>query len=118
MTKKEADRKTEAQKWAVNRLRESLPVGAKIYTLRVHASRTGYSKSFQVLVSTNHFKEKWGWLEESGILEISSLTAKATQFKFDQIHGGVKTTDNGAHIVAELSNKLFGRWDALRHCGL
>ena len=96
MTKKQADRRLAT----INRLRESLKVGDRVYTICVHATRTGATRSYVVLHTES----------DGTVHNISGPTALALGRKFDTVHGGVKTQETGHSLANELSYQLHG-WE-------
>lgn len=81
---------------AITQLREMFPVGSTIYTVLRHTSRSGMLRSISVV----HDHQDISW-----------LVARATGYRFDRKHGGLRVTgcgmDMGWHLAYELAHALY-----------
>ncbi|MEM4203739.1 MAG: hypothetical protein QXS54_06690 [Candidatus Methanomethylicaceae archaeon] len=89
------------QEQAIEKLKELIKPGMKIYTVLRHVSQSGMTRWISVFVCN-----------EKGIHCIDSLVTDAGIGKLSYKYGGIKVkgygTDMGFAIVNSLSYKLFG----------
>lgn len=97
MTTKE---KQAEKEYALNYLHEQLKPGDTIYTVLRHVSKSGMSRSIQLLIS-----------RKSSLIDITWYAARALDDKIDQNYGGIKIggcgMDMGFALVYNLSRKMF-----------
>lgn len=99
MTRKEAV-KAERQE-AINRLREEIHPGDKIYTILRHRSRSGMQRSISLIqIDSEGTTREWDY-----------LAARAMGDRIDNVNGGIKVSgcgmDMGFHLVYNLGRTLF-----------
>jgi len=87
-------------KEAIERLREMIKPGDKVYTTVNHVSRSGMYRAISVHL-----------IKDNEPIWISRLVAKAVGFGWDDNHEAIKVNgcgmDMGFHVVYELSRVLF-----------